>query len=69
MSDTQTITPEDIEAKFTQLKNEVDGTTTSAQQSILKTGAIVFVVILILAFLIGKRRGRSGRTVVEVRRV
>ena len=69
MSDTQPITPDDIEAKFTELKDEIDGTTTSAQQSILRTGLIVAVILLILAFLIGRRRGRAGRTVVEVRRV
>ena len=52
-----------------ELKEDIDGTTTSAQQSILKTGLIVALVILILAFLIGRRRGRAGRTVVEIRRV
>jgi hypothetical protein len=69
MSDTQTITPEDIEAKFTQLKDEIDGTTASSQQSLLRTGIIVAAVVMILIFLIGKRRGRADRTVVEIRRV
>ena len=72
MSDTTTtptITPEDIEAKFNELKDDIDGTTVRAETSILRTGIIVALVILVLAFLIGKRRGRQGRTVVEVRRV
>jgi len=72
MSDTTTtptITPEDIEAKFNELKDDIDGTTVQAENTILRTGIIVVLVILVLAFLIGKRRGRQGRTVVEVRRV
>ena len=69
MSDTPTITPDDIEAKFTEQEDEIDGTTTSAQNSILRTGGIALLIILILAFLIGKRRGRANRTVVEIRRV
>lgn len=69
MSDTPAITPADIEAKFGQLKDEIDGATGSAQQSILRTGIVVALVILILAFLIGRRQGRASRTVVEIRRV
>jgi hypothetical protein len=69
VTDTQTITPDDLEAKFGQLKDEIDGTTNAAQTSILRTGGIVVLVVLILAFLIGKRRGRANRTVVEIRRV
>lgn len=69
MSDTTTITPDDIEAKFTQLKDDLDGTTTAARHSILRTGGIILAVIVVVTFLLGKRRGRANRTVVEIRRV
>ncbi len=54
MTDTPPISPADIEAKFGELKDEIDGTTTAAQTSILRTGGIVVLVVLVLAFLMGK---------------
>ena len=60
---------DDIRAKFTELKNSLDDTAESARTPLLTTGVAVLVVLVVLAFLLGRRRGRSSRTVVEVRRV
>ena len=60
---------DDIRAKFTELKDSLDGTAESARTPMMATGVVVLVVLVALAFLLGRRRGRSNRTVVEVRRV
>ena len=59
----------DIEAKLRQIRQEVDRTTEAAKPvALMVAGAAVFAVVG-LAYLMGRRRGRKGRTVVEVRRV
>ena len=72
MTDTVNETPisrSDIESKFVELQDSVETAADSAKGTAIKAGLIGLVVILILAFLIGRRRGRQGRTVVEVRRL
>lgn len=68
-STTGEIGKDDIRAKFTELKDSLDGTAESARTPMLATGVVLLVVLVALAFLLGRRRGRSSRTVVEVRRV
>lgn len=63
------ITRDDLEAKFTQLKDEIEDAAGAARGTLTKVGVVAGVVLLILAFLIGSRRGKAGRTIVEVRRV
>lgn len=63
------ITKDDIQAKFAELKGSLDGTADSARTPLLATGAVVMAALVALAFLLGRRRGRSSRTVVEIRRV
>ena len=63
------ITPDDIQAKFGQLKDELENATGAAKGTVAKVGVVAGVVLLILAFLIGSRRGKAGKTIVEVRRL
>ena len=60
---------DDIQAKFEELKDSLGRTAETARTPILATGIAVVLVLAALAFLLGRRRGRSSRTVVEVRRV
>lgn len=68
MSDNK-ITPDDIANKFGDLKDELESAGEAAKDVAVKAGIVVAVIVVILAFLLGSRRGKQGRTVVEVRRI
>lgn len=59
---------EDLEAKFRELRQEVDDVAGSAMTVVVGVGAVAAVALVGLAFWMGKRRGRKATTVVEVRR-
>lgn len=63
------VSREDLEAKFGQLKNELENAAGAARSTATKVGVVAAVVLLILAFVLGSRRGKAGRTIVEVRRL
>ncbi len=63
------ITKEQLEQKFTQLKGELETATGAARNTLTKVGVIAGVMLLILAFVLGSRRGKAGKTIVEVRRL
>ena len=63
------ITRGDIEAKLRQMRGEVDRTAEAAKVPIMAIAGGVAAAVVVLAFLLGKRRGRRKSTVVEIRRV
>jgi hypothetical protein len=63
-----TVTREDIEAKARQLVDAVDDTKESVQNKAVLAAAAVGLVV-VAAFVIGRRRGSRNKTVVEVYRV
>lgn len=63
------ISKADLENKFVELQTNLDNAASSAKDMGKKVGIVALVVILILAFIIGRRRGAANRTVVEIRRV
>lgn len=65
----ESINRDDIQAKFEDLKHSLDHTAEAARTPMLATGIAIVAVLAVLAFLLGRRRGRASRTVVEVRRV
>jgi hypothetical protein len=64
-----TVSRDDIEAKFREIKGEVSAAGDRAKVPAMAIGAVVVVGLVGLAFVIGRRRGRKATTVVEVRRV
>jgi len=70
MTDTTTgqVSRDDIEAKLREIQGEVDETAESAKGMVVAVGVAVAVGVVLLAFVLGKRRGRARSTVVEVRR-
>ena len=63
------VTRADIEAKLAEIRGVADDTTEVAEEA-AKTGLVVAGVgVLVLAFLLGRRRGRKKSTLVEIRRV
>ncbi|MDZ7679693.1 MAG: hypothetical protein U5K29_14215 [Acidimicrobiales bacterium] len=63
------INRDDIEAKFRELQSEVDDTVESSMGAIFVAGVAGAVGLLIVAFLLGRRKGKKQSTVVEIRRV
>ncbi|MCB1261074.1 MAG: hypothetical protein KDB33_11920 [Acidimicrobiales bacterium] len=69
MSEPRRIDRTDIEAKFRELQGEVDDVQEEATNIAVTVGAIVAVVVVVAAFVIGRRRGNRSRTFVEIRRL
>ncbi len=63
------ITPEDLQKKFGQLKDEIENVAGAARSTAQKVGVVAGVVLVLLAFFLGSRRGKAGKTIVEVRRL
>jgi len=62
------ITREDLLAGLQKVADAINTSSTPARRSGFRLGVIAGVVLVILAFLLGKRRGRLTRTFVELRR-
>jgi len=63
------ITRDDIEARFRELNGDVTSEVVSVRSQAVTIVAGVAVVVIAVAFLIGRRGGRKRSTVVEVRRI
>ena len=63
------ITREDIEARFRDIQGEASAVETDARDYLGIAVAAVAVTVVVVAFVLGSRRGRKRRTVVEIRRV
>ncbi len=63
-----TITREDLEAKAMQIVGVFDDTKAAAKDKAM-IGAAVAGLIVVAAFVLGRRRGSRNKTVVEVYRV
>lgn len=68
MQTSQKITRTDLEQKFKDLQDEVQGSTERNKTSLATIAAIGGTVIVILAFALGRRSGRKRRSVLEIRR-
>lgn len=63
------ITRDDIERKFRDLQGDVDDAAESAKGTLVAVGAAVVVGVVLVAFLLGRKRGRKKTAFVEIRRV
>jgi hypothetical protein len=63
------ITRADLEAKFREIKGDIEETAESAKGIAITVGAAVVVVVVLGVFLLGKRRGKKKTTFIEVRRL
>ena len=63
------VTRADIEAKLAQIKGVTDDTAEVAEGA-AKTGLVFAGIgVVVLAFILGRRRGHKKSTIVEVRRI
>jgi hypothetical protein len=58
----------DIEAKLRELQGEVEIIGEEAKSYAITVAVAIGVGIVAIAFVLGRRRGRRNRTIVEVRR-
>jgi hypothetical protein len=64
------IGPEDLERKFRELQSDVVGTVGAEVRSYaIAAGAVLFISVITVAYVVGRRRGRKRSTVVEIRRI
>jgi LPXTG-motif cell wall-anchored protein len=63
-----TIQPSDIEAKAREIQDALEETKESAQNTAVIAGVAVALLILV-AFVFGRRKGKRSRAVIEVYRV
>ncbi len=63
------ITRDDLEAKFRELQSEVDVVEDEARNYALVAAVAGVVVVVAIAFVLGRRRGRKRGTIVEIRRI
>ena len=64
----QKITKEDLESKFVELQDGIENAALSARDLGKKIGIVAAVVLIIITFMLGRRRGKLAKTVVEIRR-
>ena len=63
------ITRADIEAKFRELQGGATKRAEAAGATALKVAVGVLAVVVVSAFILGRRKGRRQTTIVEIRRV
>lgn len=68
MSEDEVITREELEDKFQALQDELQFKVADKKSTIAAALAIGGSVIVALSYLLGRRRGRKRRSVVEIRR-
>lgn len=63
------ITKDDLRAKFGELQGSTDETVESAQSAFAVMAVAAVGTLVIVAFVLGRRRGKKRQTVVEIRRI
>ena len=63
------ITREDLQAAYSQVLGEGEATARAAAPRALAVAGAIGMTLITLAFLAGRRRGRSRSAVVEIRRL
>jgi hypothetical protein len=63
------ITRDDIESKMRELQGDVDTNIESARTLGLAAGIGVTIVLVLFAYMLGRRRGKSRQTILEIRRI
>ena len=62
------ITKQDLESKFQSLQDDLQVRASDKKQSLVAAASIASAVIVLIAYLLGRRGGRKRRSGVEIRR-
>jgi hypothetical protein len=63
------ITRDDIEASLRSFKDDIDRSADDARSKAIPAGILLVILVVVIAYLLGKRVGRTKSTVVEIRRI
>jgi hypothetical protein len=63
------ITRDDLEAKFREVIEDTREEVASAKATLATVATLVAVILVAIAFLVGRRQGRKRTTIVEIRRM
>jgi hypothetical protein len=64
-----TVTRADIEAKLREIRDSVEPVGEQAKASAMAIAPVVVGVVVLAAYLVGLRKGKKRRAVIEIRRV
>jgi hypothetical protein len=64
-----TVTRADIEAKLRQIRDSMEPVGEQAKASVMAIAPVAVAVIVLAAYLVGVRRGKKRRAVIEIRRI
>lgn len=68
MNDQPKISRDDLESKFRALQADIQGRASDKKQSILAAAGVAATVVVVLAYLFGRRSGRKRAGRIEFRR-
>jgi len=63
------ITPADIKAKLSEIDGGLQSKAKAAAPTGVAVGAGLLLAVVVVAYTLGRRRGRKRQTVVEIRRI
>jgi hypothetical protein len=69
MATTARISRDDLEAKLRDLSGGLEDTVEAARPKVISSAAAGVLLAVLLAYLLGRRRGRARSAVVEIRKV
>jgi len=69
MTATQRITRADLEAKFAKLQGGATDKVADARQKLITAATVGGLLVVVLAYFLGRRKGKRLTTLVEIRRV
>ncbi len=64
-----TVTRDDIESKLAELQEALDEQAEGAKSKLMPAAIIGAVLLILLAYVLGRRRGKKQTTIVEIRRL
>ena len=62
------ITPDDIKAKLADIQDEATATVEGRKNQVIAVGVGIAILLVIVAFVLGRRGGAHRSTIIEVKR-
>ena len=63
------ITRADIEAKLRAIRDDIEPVGEQAKGGLMAAAPVVVALLILGAYILGKRSGKKGRAVIEIRRL
>ncbi|HEY5024462.1 MAG TPA: hypothetical protein VII76_05750 [Acidimicrobiales bacterium] len=69
MATTAKISRDDLEAKLREMSGGVEETVEAARPKLISSAAAGLLLVVLVSYLLGRRRGRARSAVIEIRKV